>query len=96
MKLSKTFELVDVLRLINKRLEKVLMNQAELAAQLTEIGAQIAKIGEESAATLLKVTELEEALENAGDVTPEVQAAFDALKAQVQVVDDLVPDAPTP
>ena len=68
--------------------------QAELAQQLTALGVQLGKIGSESSATLAKVSALEEALANAGNVTPELQAAFDAVKAQVQLVDDLVPDQP--
>lgn len=68
--------------------------QVELAAGLAQVTAQLVKIGTETATLLQKVADLESALGNAGAVTPELQAAFDALKAQVQVVDDLVPDAP--
>lgn len=67
--------------------------QAELASSLTAISEQVAKIGVESGKTLEKVTALEDALRNAGNTTPEVDAALAALKAQVQIVDDLVPDA---
>lgn len=71
--------------------------QAELAQSLTDLTVQVNKIGEESKATLQKVTDLETALANAATagqtVAPEVQAAFDALKASVQAVDDLVPNA---
>jgi len=74
--------------------EKIMADQAQLAADLTAISAQIAKIGTESTATLQKVSDLEAALAGAGGTTPEVDAALAALKAQVQVVDDLVADAP--
>ena len=70
--------------------------QAELAASLAVVSAQVTKIGVETSATLAKVAELEAALANAGNTSPEVDAALEALKAQVQVVDDLVVDAPTP
>jgi len=70
--------------------------QQELAAALTEVTATIQKIGEETKATLQKVTDLENALANAGSVAPEVQAAFDALKEQVGIVDALVPDTTPP
>ena len=83
------------LRIIILRLqERIMATQAELAQQLTALGVQLGKIGSESSATLAKVSALEEALANAGNVTPELQAAFDAVKAQVQLVDDLVPDQP--
>lgn len=81
---------------LEHQLKHIAMKQSELAEQLTTITGQVAKIGTESAATLQKVADLEAALANQDNVTPEVQAAFDALKAQVTVVDDLVPDAPAP
>ncbi len=81
---------------INQRLEKIMATQAELAKDLTAISEHVAKIGTETSATLQKVTDLETALANAGNTTPEVDAALAALKAQVQVVDDLVADAPVP
>ena len=74
------------------------MDQAQLAADLAVVSAQVSKIGEESKVTLAKVDELQAALDAAiaagQTVAPEVIAAVDALKAQVQVVDDLVADAP--
>lgn len=69
-------------------------NQTDLAAQVTEVTAQVAKIKTETQATLTKVTELETALANQDNVSPELQAAFDGLKAQVIAVDELIPDAP--
>lgn len=71
------------------------MNQTELATQLAEITTTVNRIGEETKTTLTKVTELETALANQDNVTAEVQAAFDALKAQVTVVDELIPNAPS-
>lgn len=67
--------------------------QTELANALDALTQTVTKIGLETAATLDKVAELEAAMATGGAVSPEVQAAFDALKAQVQSVDDLVPDA---
>jgi chromosome segregation ATPase len=89
----RSLRFLNPLRPIISRLEKIMSDQAQLATDLTAVTQQIAKIGTETAATLQKVTDLEAALNAGGAVTPEVQAAFDALKAQVQVVDDLVPDA---
>jgi methylaspartate ammonia-lyase len=76
--------------------EQIMATQAELAQSLTDLTTQVNKIGDESKATLQKVTDLETALANSASagqvVSPEVQAAFDALKASVQAVDDLVPN----
>lgn len=87
---EKIFEKLD---LLTTKIETVMSTQAEIAAQLNETTAQLQKIATESAATLQKVADLEAALANQSNVTPELQTAFDALKAQVQTVDDLVPDA---
>lgn len=67
----------------------------ELVQGLNDLSAEVAKIGLETQVTLQKVTDLQLALENSQTVTPEVQAAFDALKLQIQAVDDLIADAPT-
>lgn len=63
------------------------------AAEVKAVSAQVQKIGAESSATLDKVRQLEEALANAGGIPQDVQDAFEELKAQVKVVDDLVADA---
>lgn len=63
------------------------------ADEIKAITANVKKIGTETQATLDKVNELETALANADNVDPAVQAAFDELKAQVKVVDDLIADA---
>lgn len=78
----------------NLKLNKIMSKQSDLAADMATITAQVAKIGQESTATLQKVADLEAALANQDNVSPELQTAFDALKAQVTVVDDLIPDAP--
>jgi hypothetical protein len=76
-------------------IERVIMTQNELAAQLTAVTDQITKIGTETAATLQKVKDLEAVIAAGGEVSAEVQTALDALKAQAQLTDDLVPDAPS-
>ena len=81
-------------QLILNKVDKLMATQAELAASLDLVSAQVTKIAAESSATLAKVADLEAALAAAGNTSPEVDAALAALKAQVQVVDDLVPDAP--
>ncbi len=69
--------------------------QAELATQLSGVKDQLVKVGTEIDTLQTKVADLQAAIANAGNVTPELQAAFDALKTQAQVLDDLNPD-PTP
>jgi len=70
--------------------------QKEVAAQLDQVTAQLQKVGNESALTLQKVNDLEAVIAQGGEVGPELQASFQALKEQAQKVDDLVPDAETP
>jgi len=69
------------------------MEQSELAAKLTALTEQTEKA---KAEILAKLADLDAALQAADDVTPEVQAAFDALKGSVQGVDDIVADATPP
>ncbi len=70
------------------------MNQAELQSGLEALGAKMDKIGAETTGLQGAVADLETALANAGEVSPGVQAAFEAVKVKAQGVDDLVTDAP--
>lgn len=72
----------------------IMSNQSDITAQLNSLTAQVSKIGTETSATLQKVVDLQAIIDSGSDVSPEVQAAIDALKVQVQKTDDLVPDAP--
>ncbi len=54
---------------------------------------KVTKIGTETSTLLVKITDLEAALAAGGNTTPEVDAAMEALKTQLKVVDDLVEDA---
>jgi preprotein translocase subunit YajC len=93
------FQLITILLLINLfiiiKQYKQMATITELVQGLNDLSAEVAKIGLETQVTLQKVTDLQLALENSQTVTPEVQAAFDALKLQIQAVDDLIADAPT-
>lgn len=84
-----------ILEALTKLGDRIMATQAELAADLQTVTAQVAKIGTETSTLLQKVADLEAALAAGGVTTPEVDAAMAALKAQAAVVDDLVPDAPT-
>ena len=72
-------------------------SNAELLQDLSDVQAQVDKIGTESSASLAKIVELEAAvaaLPNGS--SPEVDAAMAALKASVKAVDDLVADPAAP
>ena len=77
-------------RSILQALEKVMASQEQLAAQLNAISAQLTKVTGEIQA---RVTALEAAIEAAGNTTPEVDAALEAVKQIAQALDDLNPDA---
>ena len=66
------------------------MDQTQLAADLAALQVQTEKAKTE---VLAKIADLETAIANAGNTTPEVDAALAALKTSVQGVDDIVPDA---
>lgn len=68
--------------------------QSDAAAQLLAVNDKLVKVGTETATLLTKIQELQDAAANAGQVTPELQAAIDAVATQAGKVDDLVPDAP--
>lgn len=64
-----------------------------IVAGINSLTAQVAKIGTETDTLLQKVTDLQTVIDSMNNPPPELTAAFDALKAQVQVVDDKVADA---
>jgi predicted nucleic acid-binding Zn-ribbon protein len=88
-----------------KLLRKIMSTQTEIAAQLVaaaqtiaSLTAQITKVGTETDKLLAKIVELENNLPD--NVSPQLEAAVDALKLQIQSLqtaaqstDDKVPDA---
>lgn len=79
---------------ITQKQKKMDDKTTQALADLEGIKTQLQKIGTESATSLAKIIELENAA-NADPATP--QSVLDKIaevKAQVQIVDDLVPDAP--
>jgi hypothetical protein len=76
---------------ILKLLKQILMNQAELAAELKAVKDQNEK---SRAEVLAKFKALEDAIVAAGNTSPEVDAALADLKASVKADDDLIEDAP--
>ncbi len=77
------------------------MNQQELAAEITKMNDQAIKIATEqqarSDAHTAKIAALEEAINNSGSVSAEVEDALEAAKSTLQALDDSIPDVtPTP
>lgn len=70
--------------------------QADAAAQLNAVNDKLTKVGTETSALLDEVQKLKDAAANSDQVSPELQAAIDAVSAQADKVDNLVPDVPAP
>lgn len=68
------------------------MKQQEAIQKLGVISEQMTKIGQETQSLLTKVADLQAAAENADNVSPELQAAIEAVSNQANAVDVLVPD----
>ena len=66
-------------------------SQAEEAAKLTALSEQLTKANDEIQKA---IADLKTALDNAGQTSPEVDAATEALTAKAQALDDIVPDVP--
>jgi hypothetical protein len=88
------FEVRGLIQQLVTQGHTIMATQNELAADLATVKAAVAKIGSETTTTLQKVADLEAALAAGGMTSPAVDAALADLKAQVQAVDDLIPDAP--
>lgn len=66
--------------------------QAELVQALSEQRGLVEQIGRETDGLLKRVKELEDAVANQPDATPELEQAVVALREQVNAVNDKVPD----
>lgn len=77
----------------------IMATQEELTAQLVALKAQAEKSEAEERAVIVTMTQqiadLNALIAAGGPVTPELQAAADALGVSLQSLDDLNPDAPT-
>ncbi len=78
---------------MDEKLDKIMAAQSEAAAQLRNAVITINKIGTETDTLIQKVADLQAALENQDNATPELTAAVQAVVDQLKVVDDKVPDA---
>ena len=71
----------------------IMTDQAQHAQELRDLTAQNEKARQE---IIAQIKALQDALDNAGGTTPEVDEAMAALKASVQMDDDMNADAPPP
>ena len=81
------------LYLIHKQQTQLKMTTEEAVTALTEATALVTKIGEETKGLQTKVSDLETALGATSELPQSVVDALTALKDQLGVVDNLVPDA---
>lgn len=79
---------------IMQKLEQIMATQSEAAAALNGIATTLDKVSGETTALLVEIQTLKDAATAAGDVSPELQAAIDAVASRAAAIDALVPDAP--
>jgi ABC-type transporter Mla subunit MlaD len=75
-------------RQLKRKADRIIMNQAELAAHLTAVDDQLDKA---TAEILAAIQALKDALANV-QTTPEVDAAVARLDTAAQTLDDINPD----
>ena len=78
---------------IEREVHKIMATQSELAEGLKQVKEVLVKVEKEERALLVKIDELGAIIAN-NPVSAEVQAAYDAVKVQAGILDDVVPDAP--
>lgn len=72
---------------INRKVNTIMATQAEHAAELVQVKADLV---EAQAELLAKIQELSDAIANAGNTTPEVDAALAEVKALSTALKDVV------
>lgn len=75
------------------QLENILMKQSEGAAALVAVATTLDKVSGETTQLLVEVQTLKDLLGQADEVSPELQAAIDAVASRAAAIDALVPDA---
>ena len=90
-KLVRKWVLSPVVKQLQTLESKIAMNHAELATAITDIATQADKAKAEIVA---QVATLEAAIIAAGTTSAAVDTALATLKASVQGIDDVNPDAP--
>lgn len=76
------------------------MTQSEATAALTKTNETLVKVSNETDALLREIENLKQQLANAGGpggtITPELEAAVNAVDARAKAIDELVADTPQP
>jgi hypothetical protein len=80
------------IKVLQLTINSIIMTQEELALQLIAIKEQNDKARQER---LDNVARLEQAIIDAGTVSPAVQEALEALRVSVEIDDNIIPDATT-
>jgi len=83
---------------LDKKLDQIIMNQAELTVGLKTIQTQVGKVAKEQSDRFdvlsKEIQDLKDIINAGGDVTPEVTQAFADVQTALQSLDDSIPDAP--
>jgi len=83
--------LAPVLEVLDLLIGTIMTTTAETVATIEGLTAQVVKVRSEFAT---KVQALQDQIASGGMTAPEIVAALGVLKAELQVSDDQVPDAP--
>lgn len=89
LKKQNAFESKEDLYVIFSLLNKISMDQTQAAQRLAEIKTQLEKAAAE---IVSRIAALEEAVTNAGNLTPEVVSALQGVKDVAETLDAIVPD----
>jgi outer membrane murein-binding lipoprotein Lpp len=83
-----------LLQLLLNQGDMLMATMKEVTDKLTALAGQVGKIDTEVQGLKALVATLQTTIANGPPITPELQAAVDAVAAAVQRVDDEIPDAP--
>ena len=76
------------------------MTQQQAVDQLTKTNETLVKVSNETDALMAANKKLQDELANAGgpggEITPELEAAIQAIDTRAKAIDQLVPDVPQP
>lgn len=86
----------SLLKRMDQHLHKIMATQAELVTQAKAQADTIAKIGLETDKLIQNVKDLQDAVNNQTNASPELVEAMGAVSTQLQQLDDKVPDATAP
>lgn len=93
-------ETTAILQGMDRKLDKIVMTQAELSVALDKLTAQVGKVAKEQSdrfdALSAEIKRLTDIINAGGDVTAEVTAALGNVQTALNSLDDAIPDAPTP